>query len=372
MKTPALSTLAFLCLALAAHAADKPSAPAPKSADLSTFTTADALWAHLGELRKEPDAKPKSREEAIEMAQGWFGKQRAAAAMFAQKFPADPRRWDARMMGLQATMQLSQLPGASPASKVGAEDILKEIDAVVAAPDAGMNAKGEAEFVKTMMGAGQLDKDKPETTAAFLAAGDAFMAKYAAHKLAAEMAQIQVQVASGLDTPETNAVLKKHAASKDEKLAGTAKDLLAQREKMASLKTKPVELKFTATDGKEVDLEKLRGKVVLVDFWASWCGPCMSEAPNVVETYKKLHDKGFEIVGISLDQEKEAMEGALKKQGMTWPQYFDGKGWENAIGKSFGISSIPAAWLLDKKGMLRETSLRGPALGAGVEKLLKE
>ena len=109
-----------------------------------------------------------------------------------------------------------------------------------------------------------------------------------------------------------------------------------------------------------------------MDFWASWCGPCIAEMPNVVATYKKLHDKGFEIVGISLDQEKDAMEAALKKQEMTWTQYFDGQGWQNKISTSFGIESIPAAWLLDKKGMLRETDLRGEDLGKGVEKLLAE
>lgn len=121
-----------------------------------------------------------------------------------------------------------------------------------------------------------------------------------------------------------------------------------------------------------MDLEKLRGKVVLVDFWASWCSPCIAEMPNVVATYQKLHGKGFEVIGISLDQDKEAMEGSIKKLGMPWQQYFDGKGWQNTISTAFGIDSIPAAWLIDKKGMLRETGLRGEALGAAVEKLLAE
>ena len=190
--------------------------------------------------------------------------------------------------------------------------------------------------------------------------------------IAPEMRQAQLQVAAQAKTPEAEAVLKKMAEDKDPQLAAGAKELLAQRQKMVDLKTKPLDLKFTAADGAEVDLAKLRGKVVLLDFWASWCGPCIAEMPNVVATYKKLHEKGFEIVGISLDQSKEKMEASMKKNDMTWVQYFDGKGWQNKISSGFGIESIPAAWLLDKKGMLRETDLRGLALSAGVEKLLAE
>jgi thiol-disulfide isomerase/thioredoxin len=186
------------------------------------------------------------------------------------------------------------------------------------------------------------------------------------------MTQVELQVLEQDTSPKGEAVLKELASSSNAEVAEAAKSVAERRQKSAELKSKPVDIKFTATDGKEVDLANLRGKVVLVDFWASWCGPCMGEMPNVVSTYKKLHEKGFEIVGISLDQDKGAMEAALQKQGMTWSQYFDGAGWENKISKSFGINSIPAAWLIDKKGMLRETGLRGEALGAGIEKLLAE
>ena len=132
---------------------------------------------------------------------------------------------------------------------------------------------------------------------------------------------------------------------------------------------KSLELKFTAVDGREVNLASLRGKVVLVDFWATWCPPCRGEVPNVVAAYKKLHDKGFEIIGISLDQDKDALLAFIKSNNMTWPQYFDGKGWENAISHKNGVDSIPAMWLIDKQGKIATKEAREDLAGE-VEKLL--
>lgn len=121
-------------------------------------------------------------------------------------------------------------------------------------------------------------------------------------------------------------------------------------------------------NGKPFSLAAFKGKVVLVDFWATWCPPCVAEMPNVVAAYKKYHDKGFEIAGISLDESRSALDAFLKKNDMTWPQYFDGKGWDNVLAGKYGIRSIPATFLLDRDGKIIDRDLRGEDLEKAVAK----
>jgi len=366
MKRLLLPAVLF-ALALPLHAAEgtPPAAGAPKA---TPSISADESWKDMENLQKPPEQKPASREEAMAQVKQWFGTQKVAADAFVRNFPTDPRAWQARMIALRAEMQLRRVTG----EKTDPVADKKRLDEIVNAADAPVSAKGEAAFMEIMMIGSGLTKDDPALYATFYKAAADFFAKYPDHPLAGQLKNIQMRVLNEDPTPQGVEMLKQLAAGSDARLAGAASEILQRKEKMADLKTKPVDLKFTAVDGQPIDLVNLRGKVVLVDFWASWCGPCMGEMPNVVSTYGKLHGKGFEIVGISLDQEKADMEGALKSQKMTWPQYFDGGGWKNKIASSFGIQSIPAAWLIDKKGMLRETGLRGEALGEAIEKLLAE
>jgi thiol-disulfide isomerase/thioredoxin len=124
--------------------------------------------------------------------------------------------------------------------------------------------------------------------------------------------------------------------------------------------------------GEPLSIAKFKGKVVLVDFWATWCGPCRGELPNVLAAYKKYHDKGFEIIGISLDRDENALKSFIKENGMVWPQYFDGLGWGSKLGQKYGITSIPMTFLLDQEGKIVATGLRGAMLDAQLAKMFSK
>jgi thiol-disulfide isomerase/thioredoxin len=134
-----------------------------------------------------------------------------------------------------------------------------------------------------------------------------------------------------------------------------------------------LEMAFTALDGTKVDPAAMRGKVVLVDFWATWCGPCVAELPNVKAAYDKFHDKGFEVIGISLDDatDKAKLEAFIKKKNLPWPQSFSGKGWNEPFAIKYGITSIPATFLIGKDGKIAGIGVGGHELENKVAELLQ-
>ncbi len=383
----------FLCIVSFVPLAAQPAAPA------------DADYAAFQALRQEkPPGSPKDMgaEKYLTWVDGNRQAVLAAALAFQAAHPADSRRWDALMAAVKSPPYFIKSFGPDVATK-GPAAIIPDAAAVAAArqqaeeltaamlasTDAAPALREDAEW-------GLFAKDFRATSAA-KAKGETydfggFRARFDAH--VAKYAQLDVlagRAADYLGALERNLPGASTAIWQHLKEAPNAalRTKAAERLSFLELTSKPLEMAFTAVDGRPVDLKALRGKVVLIDFWATWCGPCIAELPNIKQVYAAYHDKGFEIVGIALENArltpkdsseqaaakhvtaKKVLTDFTTKENMPWPQYYDGKWWKNEISTQYDISGIPAMFLLDQTGMIVSTNARGEALEREVKRLLK-
>ena len=164
------------------------------------------------------------------------------------------------------------------------------------------------------------------------------------------------------DFPET-----KTAKGADTMVANIEKQKKAKEiQKSLAVGTKFPDFDEKDLAGKSLSIANYKGKVVLVDFWATWCGPCVQELPNVLKTYQKHNKDGFEIIGVSLDRDEKKLKDFIEKENMTWAQFYDGQYWNNKLAQKYGINSIPMTYLLDGEGKIIGKSLRGEDLETAV------
>ncbi len=320
-------------------------------------------WEAISGLQERLNLDPPAGQNSVEYAAPIEEKLHAAAGAFARDYPGSTHRWDAALLELKTVFfptppderravfaeqerklaTLANDPGASEAVKMAAERavVRQRLD--------------HLDLVETPAEAGVL-----EARVAALIARNPTDPKLAALQLR------RLDLLAKIDPVRSDALLNSLADDPDPKVASAARGRVARQ----ALGQTALDWNFTDVAGNAFRAEQYRGKVVVVEFWASWCPDCLREMPKVREAYQRYHARGLEIVGVSLDKDKEALTGFTKKHALPWPQYFDGKGWDNDLAVRYGVRGIPELWVVDQSGRVVATGLHGDDLDARVTRLL--
>ena len=324
---------------------------------------------------KQANVRPASRKEMIAYMRDVAAVSlQAADKILAQVKPADPLHDPAAKMKLESLMMLGRFGDEKAAADMAtyaatltnspSKDLANEARRLVLVSEAQqILSSGDAKAAEGLVAktAAMLAADPDDVQSAGLAMqlagafehmpGGEAVAAAAYRSFAPAMAK------------SSNEQIQKMG----EGFAGTLRRL--------SLPGHPMEINGTLLNGKPFDQKTLAGKVVLVDFWATWCGPCVAEIPNVLEQYEKYHKDGFEVVGISLDQEREALEKFVTEQKLPWPILFEepkGDGWQHPLATFYGISGIPTVVLIGRDGNVITLDARGEKLGERLDAIFKK
>ena len=324
---------------------------------------------------KQANVRPASRKEMMDYMRDVAAVSlQAADKILAQVKPADPLHDPAAKMKLESLMMLGRFGDEKAAADMAtyaatlinspSKDLAKEAQRLVVVSEAQqILSTGDAKAAEGLVS---------KTTAMLAADPDDIQTAGLAMQLAGALEHMPggEAVAAAAYRSFGPAMAKssnEQIQKMGEGFAGTLRRL--------SLPGNPMEISGTLLNGTPFDQKTLAGKVVLVDFWATWCGPCVAEIPNVLEQYEKYHKDGFEVVGISLDQEREALEKFVTEQKLPWPILFEepkGDGWQHPLATFYGISGIPTVVLIGRDGKVITLDARGEKLGERLDAIFKK
>jgi len=324
---------------------------------------------------RAPAAQPTSREEMMKSMQAIAtATVEAADRALSQLKDSDDLFDEAATAKLQSLMMLGRLGDTTASS-----DLQVFAQSLIEGPSPALAV--EAKRLLLVQQAQELftKRDLENAPAIIKQAGELL----SANPDDAATAGLAMQLASAFEHMPGGEALSKQAyetfgpifaKSKNDSIRQMAESFQGTLRRLA-LPGNPMKITGTLLNGQPFDQSTLAGKIVLVDFWATWCGPCIAEIPNVLEQYQKYHSKGCEVVGISLDQERDALEKFVTERKIPWPILFEpseGSGWQHPLASYYGISGIPTVILIGKDGNVVSLNARGERLGELLDELFKD
>ncbi len=357
-------------------AADTPIMPLVRRVlDLDgTQATLERDWTTLqSHLREYP---PEAALQDQQILARWVEKNsarlRELAMHFYTAYPREPRRWDAIAALLQRApaQATEQNEATAQTQQAWLEELHTLHVALERSSDASPKAREQAaafSVQQALLGAylspqdtsiAQIRHDLEQFAERFPQSGNIEL-----------LADMHLNLLETHRPDDLESILTELLDSPSRTLRETANGRI---ERHIRARSEPMQMHFTALDGREVDTAALRGKVVLVEFWATWCKPCIAEIPAIKRLYERYRADGFEVIGIALDEQKDRdrLLELIEEHRIRWPQYFDGKGWDNPYVKRYAIHAVPALFLLDQQSRLVSIHTSSEQLAAEVRGLL--